>query len=161
MWETTLFPLKTRSFCPQFPQSQDGDCRSAGVFMDWRLAPFAVLITLYIWEIKMSFLMISVRKALQHFQVQRGGDANDQRQAVMNYPSKLKGAEGPSSCWLVMLSWLPAPARSPVPIMVAESLGLHPLNTHRWRERWSLPRGHWGLNTHGVGEGCLPHLQMG
>lgn len=36
--------------------------------MDWLLSPFSVLIKLYILEVKMSFLMILVRKALQHLQ---------------------------------------------------------------------------------------------
>lgn len=59
--------------------------------MDWLLSAFAVLITLYILQIKTSFLMISVRKALQHFQVQRGGEASDQKQAVMSYQRQAQG----------------------------------------------------------------------
>lgn len=88
------FPPNPAVFCSQSPQGQDRDCRRAGVFMDWLLSSFAVLITLYILEIKTSFLIISVRKALQHFQVQRGGEASDQRLAVMSCQRQAQGDWG-------------------------------------------------------------------
>lgn len=87
-------PQNPAVFCSQFPQGQDRDCRRAGVFMDWLLPSFAVLITLYILEIKTSFLIISVTKALQHFQVQRGGEASDQRLAVMSCQRQAQGDWG-------------------------------------------------------------------
>lgn len=82
------------SLVPQFPQNQDRDCRRVGVFMDWLLSPFAVLIKLYILEVKMSFLIISVRKALQHLHVKSGEEASDQRQAVMSYQRQAQGQWG-------------------------------------------------------------------
>lgn len=87
-------PQNPAVFCSQFSQGQDRDCRRASVFMDWLLSSFAVLITLYILEIKTSFLIISVTKALQHFQVQRGGEASDQRLAVMSCQRQAQGDWG-------------------------------------------------------------------
>lgn len=94
IWETTLFPLKTRCLLSPVPSESVQRLSQSGCFMDWLLSPFTVLIKLYILEVKMSVLMILVRKALQHLQVQSRGEASDPRQAVMSYQRQAQGQWG-------------------------------------------------------------------
>lgn len=94
IWEGTLFPGQTKCLLSPVPTESVQRLLQSGCFMDCLLSPFTVLIKLYILEVKMSFLVILVRKALQHLQAESRGEASDQRQAVMSYQRQAQGQWG-------------------------------------------------------------------
>lgn len=127
-----VFPQTQQSFVPSPHRVRTETVAERVFLMDWLLSSFAVLITLYILEIKTSFLIISVRKALQHFQVQRGGEASDQRLAVMSCQRQAQGDWGQKDHHHAG-SQCSASSLLPIPVI----WGCAP-QTHNAAERYSL-----------------------